>query len=293
MKIFKFILGIPIVSLVVLSAGTQFSACMKTVTVHDTTTVVVRDTTTITIKDTLRTDSIYNLTDGLVAYYNFNGGSLHDSSGNGNDIFLDTNTTLAADRFGNPNNAYSFNGFSSFMEVKNSVSLNPDSITLFAIVKVNGFYNGFNAGSCTINHIFGKGYPDDIDGFYAMRFSNDNPCNIVDSTTEHFFGVYGDNLPYGAATGAGSSSFPLVTKGQWFTLVYTNEGLNSKFYINGIINNLEQKAVNFTPNTHDLFIGKHEDPSFPYYFNGVIDEIRIYNKALSYGAVLQLSKVKE
>jgi len=39
--------------------------------------------------------------------------------------------------------------------------------------------------------------------------------------------------------------------------------------------------ITFTPNSNDIFIGKHENPLFPYYFNGVIDEIRIYNKAIT------------
>jgi len=47
----------------------------------------------------------------------------------------------------------------------------------------------------------------------------------------------------------------------------------------------------YTPNNQDLFIGRHEDATnqFPYWFNGVIDEIRIYNLALPDGAVKQLS----
>ncbi len=122
--------------------------------------------------------------DGLVAYYNFNGGNLNDSSGYGNNISI-SNATLTADRFGNPSNAYSFNGSSSYMQVPNSYSLNPNNMTLFAIVKVNGFFSG----ACTENQIVGKGYPDNINGFYFMRFSNIiNPCSNFDSTTEKFYG---------------------------------------------------------------------------------------------------------
>ena len=49
----------------------------------------------------------------------------------------------------------------------------------------------------------------------------------------------------------------------------------------------------FTDNSSDLYIGKHEDPPYPYYFNGIIDEIRIYNRALPAGAVQQLSNLDE
>src|SRR5579862_887272 len=77
----------------------------KTVTVTDTTTVTIRDT--ITVQDTvIVTDTLLlgNLTDGLIAYFNFNGGNLNDSSGNNNNIVF-SSATPTADRFGNLNNA--------------------------------------------------------------------------------------------------------------------------------------------------------------------------------------------
>ena len=48
------------------------------------------------------------LTNGLVAYYPFNGNT-HDASGNGHDL-TNYGATLCADRFGNPNQAYLFDG---------------------------------------------------------------------------------------------------------------------------------------------------------------------------------------
>ena len=48
------------------------------------------------------------LTNGLVAYYPFHGNA-NDASGNGNNGTVD-GATLIADRFGNANSAYSFNG---------------------------------------------------------------------------------------------------------------------------------------------------------------------------------------
>ena len=41
------------------------------------------------------------------------------------------------------------------------------------------------------------------------------------------------------------------------------------------------KTVAFNANDQDLYIGRHEDPNFPYYFNGVMDEVRIYNRAVN------------
>src|SRR5579864_4812496 len=87
---------------VIIISTTTFTGCSKDTTIHDTTVKVVIDT--LTIHDTVNTCNC-NLTDGLIAYYNFNGGSLKDSSGYANDIF-ENSATKTKDRFGNANNAY-------------------------------------------------------------------------------------------------------------------------------------------------------------------------------------------
>ncbi|MFI5193465.1 MAG: LamG domain-containing protein [Chitinophagales bacterium] len=218
-----------------------------------------------------------------MAYYNFNGANLNDSSGHNNQIVFN-NAVATEDRNGIANNAYLFNGSSSYMRVTNSGSLNPNQITLSAIVKVNGFY----IASCSENQILGKGYPDDVDGFYHIRFVD--TLNLCSSTPninhEVFTAGFGDDIPQGADAGAIA---PLnISTGTWYSVIYTYDGQYSRLYINGQLKDIRQKAVPFTPNNHDLYIGKHEDPTFPYYFNGVIDEIRIYDRALCGSAVQTL-----
>src|SRR5208283_3790029 len=73
------------------------------------------------------------LTNGLVAYYPFNGNA-NDASGNGNDG-QGTNVTLATDRFGNVGNAYQFNGSNSVIEVASLASLNLAEVTVSAWVE--------------------------------------------------------------------------------------------------------------------------------------------------------------
>ncbi|MDP1746882.1 MAG: hypothetical protein Q8L90_15005, partial [Bacteroidota bacterium] len=51
------------------------------------------------------------LTDSLVACYDFSGNA-NDGTGNGYNGTV-VNATLTADRFGNPNSAYNFNGTAS------------------------------------------------------------------------------------------------------------------------------------------------------------------------------------
>jgi len=61
-------------------------------------------------------------TDSLVAYYPFNGNA-NDESGNGNNGIVN-GATLTADRFGNANSAYSFDGVSNYIEVADNSTLN-------------------------------------------------------------------------------------------------------------------------------------------------------------------------
>jgi hypothetical protein len=112
----------------------------------------------VTLKDTVRivvssTCNCYNLKDGLVAWYNFNNGTLQNSSGYNNHIIFN-NAVKTTDRFGRPDNAYLFNGSGSCMQVKNSLSLNPTQITIMAIVKFNGFYSG----TCHATQIVRRGF---------------------------------------------------------------------------------------------------------------------------------------
>jgi hypothetical protein len=285
MKIEGSLLSILIIFTVFFSLQTHLSSCQKE-PLKDT--LYIKDT--ITIKDTVRiVDSIncscYDLTDGLVAYYNFNNGNLQDSSGNGNNIIFN-NAIKTTDRFGKPNNAYLFNGTSSYMRVSNSVSLNPKgAITLMGIVKMNDFYNG----TCHANQIFQKGTIDQNQGVYSLRVAyNSSDCYAnLDTSKEIAFGFYGD---YGYSASA-SDQTNFVKTNSWMTLVYTFDGQQSKFYINGQLKSTVNGSAIFNPNSSDLFIGRAESSQYPYWWNGTIDEVRIYNKALCEGAVKQLSSL--
>ena len=288
MKILKSFFVSVLLCIFYLLSSVNLTSCTKTHTQYDTTFIIKNDTTTIIKPDTIIVkDSIYDIADGLVAYYNFNGGNLNDSSGFGNNIIFN-NATTAADRFGNADNAYSFNGTSDYMRVSNSQSLNPaNSITLMAIIKVNGFYTG----ACSGNQIFGKDISDGDPGDYIMRFSDfvTNSCSIAPNINQETFGGV-----YSSTVGVGALDTPFIKTGVWYNLTFTYNGIQAKFYINGQLKKTWSALANFIPNTDDLFIGSTGNFSqFPYWFNGVIDEIRIYNRALPYGAVNELNQLKE
>jgi len=283
MKVLRSAAGVACLFIFLFSLQANFSSCKKDKVITDTVTVHVKDTVTII-------DSSYNLKDGLVAYYNFNGGTLNDSSGNGNTIILNNNAVKTTDRYGRANNAYLFNGTDSYMKVANSNSLNSftNQISIMATIKINGFYSG----NCTHNQIIGKGWDDFINGFYALRFFSTVGCgNTVDTSKEVFNGSYG-NL----STRAYDYDTTHIHSNIWYNVVYTSSYGQSKIYINGVlksVSNTTMSSILFTPNSQELYIGKHGDPQYTYLFNGVIDEIRIYNKVLPPRAVKQLYETKQ
>ncbi|HLX91925.1 MAG TPA: LamG domain-containing protein [Puia sp.] len=272
MRLFSAFTSIVIVYFFVAGTGSAFMSCSKSSTTHDT--VVV-------------TPPHDSLADGLVAYYNFTGGNTNDSSGNGNNTIVNT-ATVTADRNGKANNAYLFDGSSSYMDVANSVSLSPSgSITLFAIVKVNGFY----ANDCHANQILGKLSSDAENGIYALRFNDlSTPCGTAPNpNNEEFSGFFGDN---GVGI-AGNVTAAAVQTGQWYFLAYTYDGATAKLYVNGTLVSSQTVAITFAANTDNLYIGKTPNTNFPYYFNGVIDEVRIYNRALPQSLITKLNNVTE
>jgi hypothetical protein len=289
MKIPRLVFLLPVIILFSVTSSVPFTGCTKSNT--DTVYINVTHDSAVYVYDTTRVnDTVYDITSGLVAYYNFNGGNLNDSSGYRNNIVFN-NAAPTQDRNGKANNAYLFDGATSYMQVTSSASLNPDNITLYAIIKVNGFWPGYQVDHG--NFVLVKGW-DQAAGMYIMQFS-DFPVNPGAPDTQHewFAGAYGDNQGNnGNAVGAENST-DYVATGTWYKLAFTYDGITAKLYINGALVASSKKTAVFTDNTMDLLIGRNQDPYglFPSWFNGVIDEIRIYNRALNQQAITQLINV--
>jgi len=250
-------------SLIIFS--TQITSCSKTEIQHDTTNKIVNDTTILR-------DTVFDLGTGLIAYYNFRNGNINDSSGFGNHIAFN-NCLATTDRFGNANSAYLFSG-GSYMRVNNSTSLNPSQITIMAVVK----FNGFNTTGLYANEILMKGPSDPSQGIYGIRIHPKNYGSYVPSDTlvEYASGFYGDG---GNASVIDSST--VLHSGIWYTMVYTYDGYSARMYINGNLESTRAQPFASYATSYDLYIGKTENPTFPYNFAGVLDELRIYNKALT------------
>jgi gliding motility-associated-like protein len=208
-----------------------------------------------------------NINLGLKAYYPFNGNANDASGNNNNPIF--NNATLTSDRLGNPNAAYHFNGSNNYMRIPNAPTLNMSNTMSIALwVKATGYYTGL----CYNNILLMKGDDATSTGNYYLRFADVvNGCTSSPSTAvEQFHG----NNGLIAAT-------PFVQLNKWYSVVLTCDGTTIKIYVDCVLRGSgAASSVNMT-NTRDLFLGHMDNVTFPYWLNGDLDEVRIYDRALN------------
>ncbi|MFT4152581.1 LamG-like jellyroll fold domain-containing protein [Parafilimonas sp.] len=209
-----------------------------------------------------------DLDKGLMAYYPFNGDA-NDASGNGNNPVFN-NATLTSDYYGNANSAYHFNGVDTYIKIPSSNSLNfsNNKISLCASVRPTGFYTG----KCYNNIIISKESEDYKPGNYSLRFSDAITGCSSNPTTAHevFFGPDG-----------GIGNQDAIQLNQWYNVVFTSDGDRVKLYVNCKLVVDEPAAQYAYTNPYNLFFGHLNNSSYPYWLNGDLDEVRIYNRALS------------
>ncbi len=198
-------------------------------------------------------------TEGLVAYYPFNGNA-NDESGNGNHGTVIGNVELTTDRFGNSNSAYRFFGEPfNYISVPDNETLHLSAFTLSAWVYTDS--EDYGSG-----HLINKGR-DINNGSYGLRVTN----------------VVAQNDYYGT-NGAFIEKNPSV--GSWHMITGTVEGNKAKFYIDGVLMNEATLSYDFVYNNSEpLTLGMHYYGGVPsnwaYSLKGVLDDVRIYNRVLS------------
>ena len=237
-------------------------------------------------------------TNGLVAYYGFNGNA-NDLSGNYNHGYV-RGATLTSDRFGNPNSAYYFGGRGS----NNYIRVNQDnSLNLYNTVSIsfwmmqtssagtiwnNNGWSGYeqNVGSDAIFTVIAKsglsyGYSNygGLCVYTSLSSSRQQLCDLKISDRN------GNHLNVGA-----QASMNCYTYGQWIHVVQVVDGNRSRVYFNGVLyTELTTAAPSlYMSNNFDLYIGQQDDPSPYFTFNGSLDDIAIYNRALSDSEVRSL-----
>jgi hypothetical protein len=211
------------------------------------------------------------LNQGLVAYYPFNGNS-NDSSGYGNNG-TNNGATLTADRFDNANGAYIFNGTSNYIEVPESPNLINQHITLAAWVSPSQSSRMIVLGKLVFANAADEQYTLTIEGGFKPWVSIKRNSNCVP----------------GAGWNTASGVDTIVTN-TWTFMTGTWDGTVLRIYQNGVLDSLNTSVPAGAIDSctgGDLRIGANWS-SDPIYFNGKIDDIRIYNRALSDSEISEL-----
>ncbi|MCP4415219.1 MAG: hypothetical protein GY805_01260 [Chloroflexi bacterium] len=227
-----------------------------------------------------------NLTDGLIAYYPFNGNA-NDESGNGYHGTI-YGATLTTDRLGNSDSAYKFNGNSNAIIVPgNDLKLR--------------FLDGSDISLSA--WVFLEGYNSDHTIIVAMESG-------ITVQTRASLRVDSNGYPYYYALPVpkelfGDSPIPL---NEWHHIAVGHDGSDAKLYLDGelIAHNpsfgaltapylecigwpdplplpFQHKCVSVTIGAWTDFWGVEESV-----FNGTIDEVRLYQRALSISEIEEL-----
>jgi RHS repeat-associated protein len=190
---------------------------------------------------------------GLVAAYGFDEGSgtsVSDSSGNSNGGTISGASWTTSGKF---DKALDFDGTNDKVAVADANSLDlTNGMTLSAWVK-----------------------PDTLGGYRTVMMKE-----------------RGSNLSYSLYGGTDSSNRPAVEvpgnqrlapsampTGSWTHLAGTYDGANLRIYVNGVEVSSEPETLTITTSSNPLSIGGNTP--WGEYFDGLIDEVRVYNRALS------------
>ncbi|MFH1227842.1 MAG: DUF2341 domain-containing protein [Planctomycetota bacterium] len=219
---------------------------------------------------------LYNA--GLVGSWHFSEGigqSLLDMSGNGNNGQLGSTSGAdasdpswtAGGRFGN---ALTFDGVDDYVSVANEPPFDLTAqVTVESWVKLSA-----SQSASTMWGIAAKGY----DGIFPYALIHTNNTGIDGAKYGFAFGgVTGGLWKLAGSTDSGS----LAAVGQWYYVVGTYDGAKFNIYVNGAFvasSDNTTIALNNIPVSIGAF---YENGPPKYFLNGAIDEVRIYNRALS------------
>ncbi len=209
---------------------------------------------------------------GLVGWWPFNGNA-NDESGNGNNGTVN-GATLAADRFGNAGKAYSFDGVNDVIKILFNSILSNDtgSLSLWMI----------SDNLPTINDPQDVLFAQSL-GYPQLVYKNNSKVNI--------------HISSGPGLYPGIASQQSIQQNTWKNITAVYQRSNLKIYIDGALDtfqNVSSITGFYSFCNSEYWIGglKSSNSCLPndssQFFNGKIDDIAIYNRALTAAEVQQL-----
>lgn len=190
-----------------------------------------------------------------IAQYSFTGNA-NDLSTFGNNAVIN-GATPTQDRFGVANSAFAFDGVQSTITAKNAAQLNSAKTTISFWVKVNKL-PGQGEVFLLSNGGWQERWKISLPSHGRPVFTTNSASGIKDMDTDSV------SLPVGA----------------WKHLVMVHDGANDKIYVNGVLKKSIAVVGDLNSTTKPLGIGWNPIDTANY-FNGSLDEVTIFNTALT------------
>jgi len=207
----------------------------------------------------------------LVAYYPFNGNT-NDESGKDHHGSIIGNPSFIQDRHGNPNSALSFDGNDDWIEVSSSSLFPSDAITICYWINRDGNDITSNQNYISKELSFQS---------YILDYSDGE--NIFESG--YWLGSPGVWTGY-------HTNYKVIMLNEWvfYAFTYENNTQTAKSYVNGVLDStVVETDPNYylRPSNQKMFIGRNGSANV-YHIKGFLDDVRIYDYALSEEEVSEL-----
>jgi len=213
----------------------------------------------------------YVPSNGLVGWWPFNGNA-NDESGNGNDGTVN-GTTLTVDRFGQPNRAYSFNGTSNYIQMAPINALNNlPELTISTWVKIEGQNTNTNCNLGCSQFIVNRG----------ADFSSNNLRLGYGQGVQKFASALSNS------NGVFSTQTFNIPFQNWINVVWVKTTTQHQLFVNGQLSNSTAFSGLVPASSDVVYFGYNPVGAFPYYLNGKLDDIGIWNRALTQQEITDL-----
>jgi chaperonin cofactor prefoldin len=209
----------------------------------------------------------------LMAYYPFSGNA-GDSSGNKLHGIVN-GATLSMDRFGRANNAYAFNGKNSNIFINNTFfDIGSSEYSISMWYNLNQFLNTNNGNS---SHVLFNTSPHNGLGL-AINWGNSG---------KYSFSVGNPLVGWSYLFNVSSNANAVVSNWKYVTLNKIGNIFN--LYIDGVLDRSISSPSSIINYPCKFYIGSCDPLSSNEVFNGRLDDVRIYSRALTQSEITYLA----
>ncbi|MCY7359251.1 MAG: LamG domain-containing protein [Rudanella sp.] len=233
-----------------------------------------------------------SLTEGLIACYSFEGNTL-DASGNNLTGQLINGATYGTNREGTAQSALQLDGIDDYFEIPDDAKLRPDSISISLWLKAKQVVTATDG----TRHIYNKDtYATHDNQQYSAFMGRPRSSNIGSATAccEFFVDVNNDGACTVEQPVKNELNYyvPTFELNKWYHFVTIYSGQTLRLYINGELK-VSQKEQTLNPIDRCIGGNLRFGAQAAYdtnCFDGIMDEIRIYNRGLTQAEITALYK---